>query len=144
MACWSFQPETSNQGACIHRAHDQQESTALRRCARHTISTCTQQLAAASGGAGQRSTGATVGRHACSRCSSRADAPSLSLFPAVLCCAGLAAVAPQDNQPAAAPMSDGEQGELLRHLKVKWASVNVEYQKLGFVMDIGEQQGFKA
>lgn len=67
--------------------------------------------------------------------------PSLSLFPAVPCYAvpGLVGVSPQDNQPAAAPMSDGERGELLRHLKVKWASVNVEYQKLGFVMDIGEQ-----
>jgi hypothetical protein len=43
----------------------------------------------------------------------------------------------QDNQPAAAPMSNEERGELLRHLKIKWASVNVEYQKLGFVMDIG-------
>jgi hypothetical protein len=43
----------------------------------------------------------------------------------------------QDNQPTAAPMSDEERGELLRHLKIKWASVNVEYQKLGFVMDIG-------
>jgi hypothetical protein len=45
----------------------------------------------------------------------------------------------QDDQPTAAPMSDEERGELLRHLKIKWASVNVEYQKLGFVMDIGEQ-----
>lgn len=45
----------------------------------------------------------------------------------------------QDNQPTAAPMCDEECGELLRHLKIKWASVNVEYQKLGFVMDIGKQ-----
>lgn len=35
-------------------------------------------------------------------------------------------------------MSEDERGELLRHLKIKWAAVNVEYQKLGFVMDIGE------
>lgn len=38
---------------------------------------------------------------------------------------------------SAAPMSDEEREQLLRHLKIKWAAVNVEYQKLGFVMDIG-------
>lgn len=43
----------------------------------------------------------------------------------------------QDNQPTAAPMSNEEREQLLRHLKTKWAAVNVEYQKLGFVMDIG-------
>lgn len=42
----------------------------------------------------------------------------------------------QDNQPAATPMSAEEREQLLRHLKTKWAAVNVEYQKLGFVMDI--------
>ncbi len=42
----------------------------------------------------------------------------------------------QDNQPTATPMSEDERGQLLRHLKTKWAAVNVEYQKLGFVMDI--------
>jgi len=43
----------------------------------------------------------------------------------------------QDNQPTAAPMSNEEREQLLRHLKTKWAAVNAEYQKLGFVMDIG-------
>lgn len=50
--------------------------------------------------------------------------------PCVLCCL-------QDNQPTAAPMSEEEREQLLRHLKAKWAAVNAEYQKLGFVMDIG-------
>eukprot|EP00878_Enallax_costatus_P019560 GHUV01020637.1.p1 GENE.GHUV01020637.1~~GHUV01020637.1.p1 ORF type:complete len:256 (+),score=61.15 GHUV01020637.1:715-1482(+) len=40
------------------------------------------------------------------------------------------------NQPTAVPMSEAERAELLRHLKLKWAAVNAEYQKLGFVMDI--------
>ncbi|KAF8059723.1 hypothetical protein HT031_005131 [Scenedesmus sp. PABB004] len=43
------------------------------------------------------------------------------------------------GQPAAVPMSEEERGELLRHLKMKWAAVNAEYQKLGFVMDIGSK-----
>jgi hypothetical protein len=34
-------------------------------------------------------------------------------------------------------MAAYEREQLLRHLKIKWAAVNVEYQKLGFVMDIG-------
>lgn len=45
----------------------------------------------------------------------------------------------QSNQPAAVPMSEDERGELLRHLKLKWAALNAEYQKLGFVMDIGSK-----
>jgi hypothetical protein len=44
----------------------------------------------------------------------------------------------QDNQPTATAMEAYEREQLLRHLKIKWAAVNVEYQKLGFVMDIGE------
>ncbi|WIA21702.1 hypothetical protein OEZ85_000868 [Tetradesmus obliquus] len=43
------------------------------------------------------------------------------------------------NQPTAVPMSEEERGELLRHLKIKWATLNAEYQKLGFVMDIGSK-----
>jgi hypothetical protein len=30
----------------------------------------------------------------------------------------------QANQPTAVPMSEVERGELLRHLKIKWASLN--------------------
>lgn len=33
-------------------------------------------------------------------------------------------------------MSEAERADLLHHLKLKWAAVNAEYQKLGFVMDI--------
>lgn len=38
-------------------------------------------------------------------------------------------------------MAAYEREQLLRHLKIKWAAVNVEYQKLGFVMDIGAHSG---
>jgi hypothetical protein len=38
---------------------------------------------------------------------------------------------------AATPMSQDEREALLRHLKLKWAALNTEFQKLGFVMDIG-------
>lgn len=30
----------------------------------------------------------------------------------------------QSNQPTAVPMSEEERGELLRHLKIKWATLN--------------------
>lgn len=33
-------------------------------------------------------------------------------------------------------MSPEERGELLSHLKSKWAQVNAAYLKLGFVLDI--------
>lgn len=33
-------------------------------------------------------------------------------------------------------MSEAERADLLRHLKLKWAAVNAQYQQLGFVMDI--------
>ena len=33
-------------------------------------------------------------------------------------------------------MSQDERGQLLRHLKEKWAVMNAAYQRLGFVLDI--------
>jgi hypothetical protein len=43
---------------------------------------------------------------------------------------------PQTDQQQASVMSEEERGQLLRHLKEKWAVVNAAYQKLGFVLDV--------
>lgn len=38
-------------------------------------------------------------------------------------------------------MSGEERGELLAHLKAKWAAVNAAYLKIGFVLDIEVRRG---
>lgn len=42
----------------------------------------------------------------------------------------------QDDDDAPQPMDPAERAELLSHLKSKWAAVNAQYLKLGFVLDI--------